>query len=312
MRAAVNARQMGILAYFFGPRALSFVLFRWVSFSPLPYSPSYLSADVPFSSQNHLSSTPTPAFPPPSRLACALPVRLCSRVIQCCARAGKRRASAGDIGGVRSFIWVSFLSSRFFALLSFRWFSVIISSVSVEGRFGGEIVRCLWGVCYSPPLAHPSASDGGRTRGDAETLRKYAGGMRGEYAETCIMRARRRMIQRRGGEFDEAKWEAEKWNVDALHSLWGGVGGYSRWGRKRRRKEGRMLVSGRLVFRSCSRSCSCPGERRMMHRGADMVFVPNASRCEEDVEVGGRWCMRTWCAPSPEHTHGVGVSWIFE
>jgi hypothetical protein len=35
--------------------------------------------------------------------------------------------------------------------------------------------------------------------------------MRGEYAEMRVMRAGRRMIQRRGDEFDEAKWEAEEW-----------------------------------------------------------------------------------------------------
>jgi hypothetical protein len=78
--AAVNAWRMGILAYSFSPRtrALSFVPFRCASFSPLPHSPSYLSADVPFSSQNRLSSTPAPA---PSR-----PAHLLSRVIQSCAR----------------------------------------------------------------------------------------------------------------------------------------------------------------------------------------------------------------------------------
>jgi hypothetical protein len=95
----------------------------------------------------------------------ALHTRLLSRVIQ-----WKRRALTGDIGGVHSFLWVSFLPSRFLVLLSFRGFPVIISSVSVKGRLV-EIVRCLWGVCYSPPLAHPSASDGGRTRGEMERRR---------------------------------------------------------------------------------------------------------------------------------------------
>ncbi|KAJ7830490.1 hypothetical protein B0H13DRAFT_1906494 [Mycena leptocephala] len=104
---------------------------------------------------------------------------------------------------------------------------------------------------------------------DAETLRKDVGGMRGEHAEMRAVRAGRRMIQKCGGEFDEGKREAEEWNVDAMHrkpamSL-GGVGGYSRWEEERTAKgRGTMLALGRLVFGSCSRSCSCLGERRMM------------------------------------------------
>ncbi|KAJ7867482.1 hypothetical protein B0H13DRAFT_1064831 [Mycena leptocephala] len=43
--------------------------------------------------------------------------------------------------------------------------------------------------------------------GDAETLRKDVGGMRGEHAEMRAVRAGRRMIQKCGGEFDEGKRE---------------------------------------------------------------------------------------------------------
>jgi hypothetical protein len=76
------------------------LLFRFFFLSPFPfpYSTFYLVADVPLSTEPPLLSTPTPPYPPLSRPARALHARLLSHVMQRCARAGKRRASAGDTG----------------------------------------------------------------------------------------------------------------------------------------------------------------------------------------------------------------------
>jgi hypothetical protein len=76
------------------------LLFRFFFLSPFPfpYSTFYLVADVPLSTEPPLLSTPTPPYPPLSWPARALHARLLSHVMQRCARAGKRRASAGDTG----------------------------------------------------------------------------------------------------------------------------------------------------------------------------------------------------------------------